>query len=51
MVFRQVGEHGLATLRDAQPHGASILRVAIANDEATLDEPIHELDDGVMPNA
>jgi hypothetical protein len=51
MIFRQVGEHGLATLSDAQPDGTTIRRVAIANDEASRDEPIDELDNRVMPNA
>ncbi len=51
MILRELGEHGLASLRDAQLHRATIFRAAIANDEPRFDETIYELDNRVMPNA
>ena len=51
VILGQVGEHGLAPLRDAEPNGAPIFRTAIAHDESRLDKAIDELHHGVMANA
>lgn len=50
MSLCQVGQDALAAFRDAQTNCATIFNVAVASDQAGIDQPIDQLDHRMVTN-